>query len=419
PPTWASDNGGDQDLGSDTPALLPNGMMFIVGKSHIAYLLKQSHLGGINAGLTEYQNFCGSDPRGGLAWQGNIVYVPCTNGITAARIGASPPSITPLWTTNTGACAPPIVAGGLVWAIGCPSGTLYGLDPSTGNQVVSENINGVDSDFPAVSVGDGLLMTPATNGQVIAFMGPAGPPPPPALPTIAIASMPNADGYWLASANGDVFPYGAAAAHGSAGGTHLNHPIVGITSTVDGQGYWLVASDGGIFTYGDAKYYGSTGGMHLNKPIVGMAATSDGKGYWLVASDGGIFTFGDAKFRGSMGGTPLTKPIVGMARGPGIGYWEVASDGGIFTFGNAHFYGSEGGTHLNSPIIGMGPTADGAGYWLAAGDGGIFTFGDAKFKGSLGGASPPPVAVGFAVGSTGTGYFIAENTGAVAPFGTP
>jgi hypothetical protein len=48
---------------------------------------------------------------------------------------------------------------------------------------------------------------------------------------------------------------------------------VGMAATPDGKGYWLVASDGGIFNYGDATFYGSAGGIHLNKPIVGMAAT--------------------------------------------------------------------------------------------------------------------------------------------------
>ena len=45
-----------------------------------------------------------------------------------------------------------------------------------------------------------------------------------------------------------------------------------------GAGYWLVASDGGIFNYGTAGFYGSAGGIHLNKPVVGMAADSRRQG---------------------------------------------------------------------------------------------------------------------------------------------
>ena len=124
----------------------------------------------------------------------------------------------------------------------------------------------------------------------------------------------------------------------------LNKPIVAMASIPDGNGYWMAASDGGVFSEGsDTGFYGSAGSLQLNKPIVGMAATPDGKGYWLVASDGGIFNYGDAGFYGSAGALPLNKPIVGMAATPdGKGYWLVASDGGIFNYGDAGFYGSAG-----------------------------------------------------------------------------
>jgi hypothetical protein len=163
-----------------------------------------------------------------------------------------------------------------------------------------------------------------------------------------------AHGYWLAAADGGIFPFGDVGGYGSTGGTRLNQPIVGIAATPGGHGYWLVAKDGGIFPFGDAGGYGSTGGMRLNRPIVGMARTPDGNGYWLVASDGGIFPFGDAGGYGSTGGMSLNRPIVGMARTPdGHGYWLVASDGGIFPFGDAAGYGSTGGIRLNQPIVGI------------------------------------------------------------------
>ncbi|MGP8008608.1 MAG: protease pro-enzyme activation domain-containing protein [Acidimicrobiales bacterium] len=192
-------------------------------------------------------------------------------------------------------------------------------------------------------------------------------------------------GFWVAAADGGVFAYGDAQFFGSAGGLHLNKPVVGMAVTPDQGGYWLVASDGGIFAYGDAGFYGSTGSLHLNEPIVGMAATPDGKGYWLVASDGGIFAYGDAGFYGSTGSLHLNKPIVGMAAtSTGNGYWLVASDGGVFAFGAAPFYGSMGGHPLNQPIAGIVastyPTPD-SGYWMYAGDGGVFAFGGAWFGG--------------------------------------
>jgi hypothetical protein len=209
-------------------------------------------------------------------------------------------------------------------------------------------------------------------------------PVPPKLPVVGVAEVPRLrDGYWMVTADGEVYNYGQARNYGSAGSLKLNLPIVGMAPTHLGAGYWLVATDGGIFSYGDAKFYGSTGNVKLNKPIVGMTSTPTGKGYWLVASDGGIFSFGDARFFGSTGNVKLNKPIVGMAVTPtGKGYWLVASDGGVFSFGDAKFFGSTGDVKLNKPIVGMAASPTGKGYWMVASDGGIFSFGASPFLGS-------------------------------------
>jgi hypothetical protein len=193
-------------------------------------------------------------------------------------------------------------------------------------------------------------------------------------------------GMWMAGSDGGVFAFGSAGYYGSAGGAHLNEPIVGMAATPDGGGYWLVASDGGVFSYGDASFYGSTGGMTLNKPIVGMAATPDGDGYWLVASDGGVFSFGDATFYGSTGSIVLNKPIVGMAATTdGGGYWLVASDGGVFSIGDAGYDGSVPGQGITShaPVEGIVATPDGGGYWILGRDGALYSYGDATYLGSL------------------------------------
>jgi len=225
-------------------------------------------------------------------------------------------------------------------------------------------------------------------------------------------------GYWLAASDGGIFNYGNAGFFGSAGGIHLNQPIVGTAATQGGGGYWLAASDGGIFNYGDAGFFGSAGGIHLNQPIVGMAATPDGGGYWLVARDGGIFNYGDAGFFGSAGGIHLNQPIVGMAATPdGKGYWLVASDGGIFNYGDAGFFGSAGGIHLNKPVVGMGASADGAGYWLVASDGGIFNYGDAGFFGSAGGIHLNKPIVGIGASADGAGYWLVASDGGIFNYG--
>jgi len=51
-------------------------------------------------------------------------------------------------------------------------------NPANGKEVVSIPFGEFANHFPTPSVGDGLLLLPGTN-QVVAFMGPAGRPPPP------------------------------------------------------------------------------------------------------------------------------------------------------------------------------------------------------------------------------------------------
>jgi N-acetylmuramoyl-L-alanine amidase-like protein len=226
-------------------------------------------------------------------------------------------------------------------------------------------------------------------------------------------------GYWTATADGRVLPFGSASSAGSMSGSALNAAIVGMAGTPSGEGYWLLGSDGGIFSFGDARFYGSTGNLKLNKPVVRMAPTPSGKGYWLVATDGGIFSFGDARFYGSTGGMKLNKPVVGMAPTPkGRGYWLVASDGGIFAFGDAVFYGSTGALTLNKPVVSMAPNPSGKGYWLVAADGGLFAFG-VPYYGSVAAAKPEKYsgAVQMRATSNGKGYYIADANGGIAVFG--
>ena len=404
PQDWYTDNNNDLDLGSGAPALLPNGLVFEVGKSQTAYVLNQTHLGGVGGQVASTANFCFSD--GGSADLNGTLFVPCSNGVHSVTVTSSAPSAH--WTTSSGAHGSPIVAGGLVWSIG--NSTLYALDAATGTEVQHFAIGPSSSSFPSPAAADGLVLAPSSD-EIHAFVGPAGLPGPP-------TPAPPRPGYWLVASDGGVFSYGSAPYFGSTGSIALNRPVVGIAATPDHGGYWLVASDGGIFSFGDAGFFGSTGSIHLNKPIVGMASTPSGKGYWLVASDGGIFAFGDAGFFGSTGSIALNEPVVGMASTPdGRGYWLVASDGGIFSFGDAPYLGSTGSIVLNRPIVGMAATPEHTGYWLVASDGGIFSFGQAAFLGSTGSFQLNQPVVGMAATATGNGYWLAAADGGIFAFG--
>jgi outer membrane protein assembly factor BamB len=407
PLDWYSDNNSDLDLGSGAPALLPNGLVFEVGKSQTAYVLNQSNPGGVGGQVASTANFCFSD--GGSADLDGTLFVPCSNGVHAVTVTATAPAAT--WTAAAASAkGSPIVAGGLVWSIG--GGNLYGLNAASGAVADQFAIGAASSSFPSPSAADGLILAPSST-QIHAFDGPAGLPGPP-----TAAPSATGPGYWLVASDGGVFTYGGVTFYGSTGGQHLNQPIVGAASTPDRNGYWLVASDGGVFTFGDAAFYGSTGGQHLNRPIVGMAATPSGHGYWLVASDGGVFSFGDAAFHGSTGAMHLNQPVVGMAADPtGNGYWLVASDGGVFSFGDAAFEGGTGGMHLNRPIVGMAADPAGSGYWLVASDGGVFSFGDAAFEGGTGGMHVNRPIVGMAADPTGNGYWLVASDGGVFSFG--
>jgi outer membrane protein assembly factor BamB len=406
PSNWATQNSIDQDLGSSPPALLSNGAALQAGKAQTGYELDQADLGGIGGQVASASLCPGGDVDGGEAIEGSMVYIPCQAGMEGVNVSASPPGISVRW-SSTNATAPPILAGGLLWAMGgAADGTLFAVDPSTGRTVQQLAVGANQNHFPTPSVGAGLLLVP-TASQVVAYR--AGPPPPPPPPNRS---------YWLVASDGGIFTFGSAGFDGSLGDTRLNAPIVGMAAMPDRRGYSLVAADGGVFCFGDAGFFGSMGGKRLDAPIVGMATLPGGGGYWLVAADGGVFSFGHAGFFGSMGGQHLDAPIVGMAVTPdGGGYWLVAADGGVFSFGDALFDGSMGGKHLDAPIVGAATTLDGRGYWLVAADGGVFSFGDALFDGSMGGRALNRPVVGMAVTPDGGGYWLVASDGGVFSFG--
>ena len=169
PSTWASDNSQDLDM-STAPVLLPDGLVLLTGKSRIVYLLNGARLGGIGHQEATLGSACNDDIDGGAAVVGMTVYLPCLAGTIAVRVTSSPPALHLLWSSGTGG-GPPVVAAGLVWTIG-QDGTLYGLDPATGQVRQQAAVGAVANHFPTPSVGDGLLLAAGAD-NVVAFAAPA------------------------------------------------------------------------------------------------------------------------------------------------------------------------------------------------------------------------------------------------------
>ena len=169
PSTWASDNSQDLDM-STAPVLLPDGLVLLTGKSRIVYLLNGARLGGIGHQEATLGSACNDDIDGGAAVVGMTAYLPCLAGTIAVRVTSSPPALHLLWSSGTGG-GPPVVVAGLVWTIG-QDGTLYGLDPATGQVRQQAAVGAVANHFPTPSVGDGLLLAAGAD-NVVAFAAPA------------------------------------------------------------------------------------------------------------------------------------------------------------------------------------------------------------------------------------------------------
>jgi len=167
PTNYGSLNATDTDVGSVAPALLPNNLIFQVGKAGIGYLVNAGAMGHISnatfsavacPGLTSDAAF------GGTAWAAPYMYVPCRTKLVALNVNTSGPTFTVAWQgPAVSYSGPPILAGGVVWTID-PAGTLYGLDPVSGATRYTIGITSANH-FATPAAAAGRLFVPA--GQVI------------------------------------------------------------------------------------------------------------------------------------------------------------------------------------------------------------------------------------------------------------
>jgi outer membrane protein assembly factor BamB len=161
--------GGDEDLATGNPVLLPDGDVFAVGKTDIGYVLTQSRLSLVAA----IKGVCGSDPDGGPAFDAALdrIFVPCKGGgIQEIDLGHDR-----LGPRLAGANGAPIVVGNDLWAAEYPSGTLTEYDAATGAKIQAIDVGQPVANFTSPSVALGLILVPTDTG-VTAFDGPDGLP---------------------------------------------------------------------------------------------------------------------------------------------------------------------------------------------------------------------------------------------------
>jgi polyvinyl alcohol dehydrogenase (cytochrome) len=163
--------GGDEDLSTGNPVLLPDGDLFAVGKTDVGYVLTQRRLSRVAA----IDGVCGSDPDGGPAYAVayNRIFVPCQGGgiqeidLANDRLG---PRL-------SGANSAPILIGSDLWALQYPDGTITEYNARTGAVLQRIRAGSTVASFASPSSALGLLLVP-TNTGVTAFDGPSGLPAP-------------------------------------------------------------------------------------------------------------------------------------------------------------------------------------------------------------------------------------------------
>ena len=307
-------NSHDQDLGSTAPALLSNGTALQVGKNQLADLVIQSSLGGnTGMGIATAAVCPGRSPavatrsserrlRAVREWTAGVA----DERVACLRLGALDQRQRP---------RPPHHGRrtGLVdrWE------PLFGINPSTGATVEQLNVGGQANHFPTPSVGDGLLLAPASD-QVVAFAGSAGIPGPPSPPPAPAGLVVLVGGLRRRHLHFRRWAFLV-----STGSIRLNRPVVGMATTPP-RAILAGGVGRGHLQFG-APLLRLDGRYPAQSADRGDGSDADGKGYWLVASDGGIFSFGDAAFYGSMGGRGSQpswgwrRPTTGRVLAGGVG----------------------------------------------------------------------------------------------------
>jgi PQQ-like domain len=166
PASFAALSAGDLDLGSTAPALLPDGLIFQIGKKGVGYVLDGSRLGGTGGELAS-SDLC-EGGFGGDAVDGSTVVFSCYTSLRAIEVTPTA-GIHILWSVTSYAAGPPIIAGGVAWDVS-RAGLLSGFRLSDGKSVFSTTTAPVLTDFPSLSASGSRLIVPEGD-KIVSYLG--------------------------------------------------------------------------------------------------------------------------------------------------------------------------------------------------------------------------------------------------------
>ena len=162
PTDWAANNQGDVGLGSQGVALVGTKWAVLGGKSGPVYVLRQGDLGGIG-GQVDVQDICVS--FGGAAVDGDVVYLPCTDGVRAVRVDDAG-QLHVLWHTSGSITGSPVIGGGRIWVLDPQAGVLHALDPSNGKSLSQVSV-GVANRFATPALYGTDVIVPTLAGIAV------------------------------------------------------------------------------------------------------------------------------------------------------------------------------------------------------------------------------------------------------------
>ena len=96
---------------------------------------------------------------------GDVVYVPCTDGLRAVAISTHGPDEV-RWHADGAVTGSPVVGDGRVWSLDTDSGTLHALSPSNGRSTASVAVGDVTR-FATPALYAGLVLVPTKAGLTI------------------------------------------------------------------------------------------------------------------------------------------------------------------------------------------------------------------------------------------------------------